>query len=97
LHDGGASLSVMVNGQMSCDSVAKYGESSEYKFTGMKMGAAGGVATDHISTMIPCYHEENKVTTLSPDQTWQIKGNYDYDTYAGNKNEKGKQEGIMAM
>jgi hypothetical protein len=63
----------------------------------MKMGAAGGVATEHISSIIACYHDENKVRKLSPDQTWQIKGNYDYDTYAGNKNEHGKQENIMAM
>jgi hypothetical protein len=97
LHDGGVSLDVNVGGQLNCKSSAKYGETSEYKFTGMKMGAAGGVATDHISSMNACYFEENRIRKLSPDQVWQIKGNYDYDTFSGNKNEKGRQESIMAM
>lgn len=97
MHDGGESVKIHVGNDITCNTVAKYAETSEYKFGGMKMGAAGGVATDHISSINACYFEEMKVRTLSPDQVWQIKGHYDYDTFAGNKNERGRQESIMAI
>lgn len=98
LHDGGATLKLHVNGQENCDSFAKYAEQAEFKFSPkMKMGNAMGVATDHISSMRACYFEDLKVRKLSPDQSWKIVGHYDYDKFQGNKNERGRQESIMAM
>jgi hypothetical protein len=97
LHDGGQVVNIQAGNVVTCASTAKYAETSEYKFGGMKMGAAGGVATDHISSMNTCYFEEMKVRTLAPDQVWQIKAHYDYDKSEGNKNERGRQESIMAI
>lgn len=44
------------------------------------MGPASGMAEKHISSMSACYFKEQKVTQLLKSQSWQIKGNYDYDT-----------------
>lgn len=98
-HDGGDRVHVQVNEQLNCDSFAKYAETPEFQFKpAMKMGgAAMGVATDHISSMKTCFFEENKIRKLDPSQKWRIQALYDYDKYPGNKNEAGKQEGIMAI
>lgn len=56
-----------------------------------------GVATNHISSMKTCFYDDNKVRKLDPSQKWRIQALYDYDKYPGNKDMKGKQEGIMAI
>lgn len=98
-HDGAATVQIQVNNQINCDSTVKYAETPEYVFKpAMKMeGAAMGVATNHISSMKTCFYDDNKVRKLDPSQKWRIQALYDYDKYPGNKDMKGKQEGIMAI
>jgi hypothetical protein len=81
-----------------CTSAAKYGESPEFVFkTTMRMGAGMNYAEKHISSMTTCYSSELGTRKLSKDQNWQLKANYDYKKFAGNKGADGKQEGIMAI
>ncbi|QDS72079.1 hypothetical protein FKW77_003155 [Venturia effusa] len=96
LHDGGVDLQVQVAGQDNCVSKAGYGEKPEFIFKKMTMGAAAGMAEKHISSMSACYFNEQKVTQLLKSQSWQIKGNYDYDKFEGNKDD-GKQSSVMGI
>jgi hypothetical protein len=97
LHDGGINLEVNLNGALQCDSTAAYGERPEYvSSSNMKMGPAAGIAEKHISSMRACYFNEIKTRQLSKGQSWQIKANYDYDKYPGNK-EGNSQASVMAM
>jgi len=104
LHDGGSSVEVMVNNQPICNSEAIYGEKPEYVYTmgnmNMDMKGAMKAAKNHISTMTLCYggaQTKIPIKTISPDQTWVIRGHYDYGKFAGNLNDEGKQEDIMAI
>jgi hypothetical protein len=81
-----------------CTSAAKYGETPEFVFkTTMRMGAGMNYAEKHISSMTTCYSTELATRKLSKNQSWQLKANYDYKKFAGNKGADGKQEGIMAI
>jgi hypothetical protein len=93
---GGTDLEILVSGQVNCVSKAGYGEKPEFMFKKSTMGPAAGMAEKHISSMSACYFNEQKVTKLLKSQSWQIKGNYDYDAQEGNK-DGGKQSSIMGM
>lgn len=97
LHDGGTNLETFAANSSICNSHAKYAESEKYVFKdAKKMPAMGGdlVAENHISSMGWC-NKEAKVK-LSKDQSWVLKGNYDYAKYEGNKDRQNKQQHIMA-
>lgn len=100
---GGNTLEVFTSNSSSvCTSQAKYAESYKYIFKDSKSAAMMGgdqVAEKHISTMTWCGHSASpaKVKTLSKEQSWVLKGNYDYDRFDGNKDRKGRQEHIMAI
>jgi hypothetical protein len=98
LHDGGIDIQINMNGAVQCNSLAKYGEKPEYVSGpgSMKMGPAAGIAEKHISSMSACYFDEIKTRQLSPGQTWQVKANYDYEKFPGNK-EGNSQASVMAM
>jgi hypothetical protein len=93
---GGTNVKIMTNNEVNCDSVAAYGEKPEFKFKKMAMGAAAGMAEDHISSMTVCYGNDIKTRKLDKSQTWKILGNYDYGKFPGNK-DNGKQASIMSM
>jgi len=103
LHDGGKSLEVLATKNSSvCTSDAKYAESAKYIYKDSKSAAMMGgdqVAEKHISTMTWCGSSEAppKVTKLDKEQSWVLKGNYDYDRFEGNKDRKGRQDHIMAI
>jgi hypothetical protein len=104
IHDGGVDVQVnYAPGKQLCNSVAAYAESKEYVTQNMAgMGAGGhgghadGLAKNHISSMTACYIPKLPITRLSKDQSWQVVAHYDYDKFAGNK-ENGKQSEIMAI
>jgi hypothetical protein len=103
LHDGGSHLEVMATNSSSvCTSEAKYAENFKYVFKDFANTAMMGgdhVAEKHISSMSWCGHSNAlpKVKTLKKDQSWMLKGNYDYDRFEGNKDRNGKQDHIMAI
>jgi hypothetical protein len=63
----------------------------------MRMGAGGNYAERHISSQGACYTQELGTRRLEKNQSWQLKCNYDYDKFQGNKDEKGKQADIMCI
>ena len=54
------------------------------------------VAKDHISSMPGCEPKNFKVAEMKKDQSWIVKGDYDYGKHEGNL-EHGKQSDIMAI
>lgn len=104
LHDGGSHLEIIASNETVCNSVAKYSESPKYVYKEAKNAAMMGgdiVAEDHISSMTWCGETTGFKTTgvksLNKNQSWQIKGNYNYDKFEGNKDKKGLQQHIMAI
>jgi hypothetical protein len=101
VHDGGLELEIITktgaDTVKSCVSTAKYSEKPEYVFKAANMGG-DKVATNHISSMTGC--EKNLVKTnrmeTSKNQTWSLKGNYDYSKKEGNL-ERGKQADVSFL
>jgi hypothetical protein len=98
LHDGGLNLEFFTNDKtMQCDSVAKYGEKPEFVYAGnTKMMNGDLLAKEHISTMTTCTHDNSAVKRVEKNQTWTIKGHYDYGKRAGNIAD-GEQMDIMGL
>jgi len=98
LHDGGFNAQVLVDNATVCDSVAKYAESPEFVFKGATTMASGEkFAEKHISSMNVCYYNEPKAMKLDKGKPWLLKGVYDYDKFAGNREADGEQASIMAI
>lgn len=96
LHDGGVNIDVKANSSSSlCNSPAQYSEINDYVWRGAVMGQ-DKVAKDHISSMPGCSPKDFKVSQMKKDQSWMVRGSYDYEKKEGNL-EKGKQSDIMAI
>jgi hypothetical protein len=100
LHDGGLALRIIVdNSTEACNSVARYGETPEYIFK-MPMSNMHGpdvkIAEKHISSMSTCYFNDIGVRKMTKDQSWVLKGDYNYDEHPGNS-EDGEPSEIMAI
>jgi hypothetical protein len=99
LHDGGVNLEIKSSpSTLACNSVAKYGESSEYIYhapNGTMMDTI--VAEKHISSMSGCYNQMMPVRKLEKSQNWILKANYDYNQFTGNTAKNGKQQDIMGL
>jgi hypothetical protein len=83
---------------LACDSVAKYGESSDYIFHATNASEMDSiVAEKHISSMSGCYNQIMPVKKLEKTQSWILKGNYDYSRFPGNTEKDGKQQDVMGL
>jgi hypothetical protein len=99
LHDGGVSLQILSNSsQQVCNSVAKYGETSRYIYHAANNSTAENMLAErHISSMSTCFNQMMPVRKLEKSQSWILKGNYDYDRFAGNTEKDGTQQDIMGL
>lgn len=96
LHDGGVEVDLKATQSNSlCRMPAAYSEKPEYVFKGMDMGGEK-TAKNHISSMPGCTPKDFKVQSMNKNQSWVVKGNYDYGKREGNL-ENGKQSEIMAI
>lgn len=53
-------------------------------------------AKDHISSMPGCEPQEHKISQMTKDQAWTVRGVYDYTKREGNL-EKGQPSDVMAI
>lgn len=83
LHNGGSHLTLSVNGQQTCDSVATYGESPEFIQQQDKSGHAHRSAMKHISSMSQCWGPSFAMNQIKVGQNWQLEAFYDFDKYQG--------------
>jgi hypothetical protein len=84
-----------------CNSIAKYAETPEYIFhQANSIASQGGhshIAEKHISSMSQCYNQIMPVRKLQKSQNWVLKGNYNFDIFAGNTEADGKQQDVMGL
>ncbi|TLD20160.1 Diphthamide biosynthesis protein 2 [Venturia nashicola] len=94
LHDGGIAVDVLASptGPV-CTTKFRYSESPEFIFRGTMMGD-DKPAVDHISSVEKC--QVSQVKEMKKDQSWTIRGRYDYNARSGNI-EEGKQGSVMAI
>jgi hypothetical protein len=102
LHDGGINAVVTRDGEVVCNSEAKYAETSAY--VSQMKGRNRMTVTEqmgsmeHISSLSLCGTKDGvDIGDIKKGQTWVIKGNYDYSVHAGMKNGRGKQSDVMAI
>jgi hypothetical protein len=81
LHDGGGEIDILATPNSSiCKVKTQYSEKPEYVYRGTSMGG-DKVAKDHISSMPSCGNQQIKVEELKKNQTWMVRGAYDYAKY----------------
>jgi hypothetical protein len=99
LHDGGSTLQILSSPAIEvCNSVARYGESSEFLYHAANntMGDSH-LAEKHISSMSACSTVTMPVHRLEKSQSWILKAHYDYDRFAGNTEKDGTQQDVMGL
>ncbi|KAM7224124.1 hypothetical protein V8F06_000597 [Rhypophila decipiens] len=95
LHDGGDNIVVTRNGEVVCDSVAKYGETDAYVSTSVHEHGTGGTAgghegqvmekrhttkTPHVSSISSCSYPLGAHKVEVGDE-WSVRANYDLGKY----------------
>jgi len=98
LHDGGTEIDIEAKpGKLLCSSKALYAGKPEYVYRETSMAMHGDkVARDHISSMDKCGRDDIRVDKLTKDQSWVVKGRYDYTVHDANL-EAGKPSEVMAI
>lgn len=96
LHDGGVSLVLKADGELVCDSTARYGETPEYIAAPDAMIVPGS-AKKHISSQTTCDPAKMKTRQMKKGQKWEITANYDFDKFAPMLNENGEMEPVMGL
>jgi hypothetical protein len=98
LHDGGIEIEVYAtNSKTLCKSTPVYSGTAEYVYRETSMAMHGDkVAKDHISDMTGCGLDDMHIDKVSRDQSWTVKGHYDYSKRTANL-EAGSPSEVMAI
>jgi hypothetical protein len=99
LHDGGTQVKVKNNGNVVCDSVARYGQSAAYIDTmpmnmtmnGMQMEM--NMTVEHISSLSTCYN----LGSFKAGDEWSLTAYYNTSEYMPMQNTDGSLEPIMGI
>jgi len=98
LHDGGVGIDLLAGSSNPlCKSTPVYSGKAEYVYRETSMAMHGDkVAKDHISDMSGCGYNDIRVPKMSKDQSWSVKGHYDYTKRSANL-EAGNPSEVMAI
>lgn len=103
LHDGGARMTLTVDGQMACDSKSAYGTTPEFIGRPAVAGAVagghshGGAGMKHISEQPVCQQSTLLKRTMKKGQVWESKSYYDFDAWQGNTHTDGSLDEVMGI